>query len=85
MLKQEIEQTEFIQVLYSNDKVPFEMRPKNVGTGVTYITELIIAALACKANDLLVIENLEIHLHPSGQSELVEFLAFWHNVEYRLL
>ena len=72
----EIEQTEFIQVLYSNDKVPFEMRPKNVGTGVTYITELIIAALACKANDLLVIENPEIHLHPSGQSELVEFLAF---------
>ena len=72
----EIEQTEFIQVLYSNNKVPFDMRPKNVGTGVTYITELIIAALACKAGDLLVIENPEIHLHPSGQSELVGFLAF---------
>ena len=72
----EIEKTEFIQVLYRNDKVLFEMRPKNVGTGVTYITELIIAALACKEGDLLIIENPEIHLHPSGQSELVEFLAF---------
>lgn len=41
----EIEKTEFIQVLYRNEKVLFEMRPKNVGTGVTYITELIIAAL----------------------------------------
>lgn len=72
----EIEKTEFIQVLYRNDKVPFEMRPKNVGTGVTYITELIIAALACKEGDVLVIENPEIHLHPSGQSELVKLLAF---------
>lgn len=72
----EIEKTEFIQVLYRNEKVLFEMRPKNVGTGVTYITELIIAALACEEGDLLIIENPEIHLHPSGQSELVEFLAF---------
>ena len=43
----EIEKTEFIQVLYSNKNIAFEMRPKNIGTGVTYITEIIIAALAC--------------------------------------
>ena len=72
----EIEKTEFIQVLYANEQVAFEMRPKNVGTGVTYITEIIIAALACKGGDLLIIENPEIHLHPSGQAKLVEFLAF---------
>lgn len=72
----EIEKTEFIQVLYSNEKMAFEMRPKNVGTGVTYITEIVIAALACKAGDLLIIENPEIHLHPSGQAELVGFLAY---------
>lgn len=72
----EIEKTEFIQVLYKNENIVFEMRPKNVGTGVTYITEIIIAALACEKGDLLIIENPEIHLHPSGQSELVEFLAF---------
>lgn len=72
----EIEKTEFIQVLYSNDQVAFEMRPKNVGTGVTYIAEIIVAALSCKAGDLLIIENPEIHLHPSGQAKLVEFLAF---------
>ena len=72
----EIEKTEFIQVLYSNKNIAFEMRPKNIGTGVTYITEIIIAALACREGDLLIVENPEIHLHPSGQSELVEFLAF---------
>lgn len=72
----EIEKTEFIQVLYSNEEVAFEMRPKNVGTGVTYITEIVVAALACSTGDLLIIENPEIHLHPSGQAELVKFLAF---------
>lgn len=71
----EIEKTEFIQVLYTKEKMAFEMRPKNVGTGVTYIAELIIAALACRSDDLLIIENPEIHLHPSGQAELVNFLA----------
>ena len=39
-------------------------------------TEFIIAALACKEGDLLVVENPEIHLHPSGQAELVKFFAF---------
>ena len=72
----EIEKTEFIQVLYSDGKIAFEMRPKNVGTGVTYIAEVVVAALACGIGDLLVIENPEIHLHPSGQAELVKFLVF---------
>lgn len=72
----EIEKTEIIQVLYSNEKVAFGMRPKNVGTGVTYITEIVVAALSCNIGDLLIIENPEIHLHPSGQAELVKFLAF---------
>lgn len=72
----EIEKTEFIQVLYKNEWMPFEARPQNVGTGVTYITEIVIAALSCSTGDLLVIENPEIHLHPSGQAELVKFLAF---------
>lgn len=71
----EIEKTEFIQVLYTKDRMNFEMRPKNVGTGITYIAELIIAALACRTGDLLIIENPEIHLHPSGQAEMVNFLA----------
>lgn len=72
----EIDKTEFIQVLYTNEKMKMGIRPKNVGTGVTYIAEIIIAALACKEGDLLIIENPEIHLHPSGQAEMVRFLAF---------
>lgn len=71
-----IDKTELIRVLYSNKQLYKGVRPKNVGTGVTYIAEIIIAALSCKKGDLLIIENPEIHLHPSGQGALIEFLSF---------
>ena len=64
------------RILYTKDRMNFEMRPKNVGTGITYIAELIVAVLACRPGDLLIIENPEIHLHPSGQGELIKLLSF---------
>lgn len=73
---EEIPGTELIRVAYSNHEIGKNIRPKNVGTGVSYIAEIIIAALSCKRGDMLVIENPEIHLHPSGQAELMEFLVF---------
>lgn len=68
--------TELIRVVYENDAIGQDIRPKNVGTGVSYVAEIIIAALTCKKGDLLLIENPEIHLHPSGQAEFVEFMSF---------
>ena len=73
---EEIPGTELIRVAYSSREIGRNIRPKNVGTGVSYIAEIIIAAFSCKRGDMPVIENPEIHLHPSGQSELVEFLVF---------
>lgn len=73
---EEIPGTELIRVAYSHSKVGNSIRPKNVGTGVSYIAEIIIAAFSCKKGDMLMIENPEIHLHPSGQAELMEFLVF---------
>lgn len=73
---EEIERTDWIRVSFGNGELGNEIRPRNVGTGVSYIAEVIIAALSCKSGDVLMIENPEIHLHPSGQSELVFFLAF---------
>ena len=43
---------------------------------MSYIAEIIIAALACKEGDVLIIENPEIHLHPSGQLEFMRFMSF---------
>ena len=71
-----IDKTELVRVLYNNKLLYRDVRPKNVGTGVTYIAEVIIAALSCKKGDLLIIENPEIHLHPSGQGELIKFLSY---------
>lgn len=68
--------TEWIRVAYSNREIGKNIRPKNVGTGVSYIAEIIIAAFSCSREDMLIIENPEIHLHPSGQAELMTFLAF---------
>ncbi len=73
---EEIERTDLISVSFTNRKLRDNIRPKNVGTGVSYIAEVIIAALSCKPGNALIIENPEIHLHPSGQSEFIFFLAF---------
>ena len=61
---------------YANSKSNRYYRATNVGTGVTYIAMLIIAALSCRKGDTLIIENPEIHLHPRAQSRLMEFAAF---------
>lgn len=76
VLAEEIPGTELIRVSYRNRELGRDIRPKNVGTGVSYIAEIIIAAFSCGKDDILIIENPEIHLHPSGQCELMEFLVF---------
>lgn len=51
-------------------------RPQNVGSGISYLISIIVLCLASKKNDIIVIENPEIHLHPLSQSRLCEFLYF---------
>ena len=50
-------------------------RPINTGFGLTQVLPIVVAALCTKACDLLLIENPEVHLHPSGQALMGEFLA----------
>jgi len=49
--------------------------PYNVGTGVSFITEVLIVCLASSIGGLVIIENPEIHLHPSAQADLLDFLT----------
>lgn len=65
-----------VVVTYSNAADNHYYRGRHVGTGITYIAMLIIAALTCKQGDALIIENPEIHLHPRAQSKFMEFLAY---------
>jgi predicted ATPase len=52
-----------------------ELRPTNVGFGLSYALPVIVAALAAKSNSILLIENPEAHLHPRGQEKLGMLLA----------
>lgn len=50
-------------------------RPINVGFGLTQVLPILVAVLSAEADDLILIENPEVHLHPSGQALMGAFLA----------
>lgn len=49
-----------------------EFSPANIGFGVTYVLPVLTSILSSRSGDLIIIENPESHLHPSGQSRLGE-------------
>lgn len=50
-------------------------RPHNVGYGITHVLPIITACLSASEGNIILIENPEAHLHPSGQSKMGNFLA----------
>ena len=50
-------------------------RPVHAGFGMTQVLPIMVAALSANGDDLLLIENPEVHLHPTGQAEMGTFLA----------
>lgn len=50
-------------------------RPVHTGFGITQVLPIVVAVLARKPDDLVLIENPEVHLHPAGQSRMGGFLA----------
>lgn len=54
------------------------LRPIHCGFGITQILPIIVAVLSASSllmSPLILIENPEVHLHPSGQARIGEFLA----------
>jgi len=51
------------------------LRPQNIGFGLSYSLPIFTACLGAKPGDIILVENPEAHLHPSGQSQMGEFLA----------
>lgn len=49
--------------------------PHNVGFGISYVLPIVVAGLIAQNGEMLVVENPEAHLHPSGQSAIGRFLA----------
>jgi predicted ATPase len=52
-----------------------EFNPLNVGFGLTYALPVVTALLSSKPGDLVIIENPEAHLHPSGQAMIGKLCA----------
>lgn len=50
-------------------------RPVHVGFGLTQVLPIIVAALTRVPEDILLIENPEVHLHPAGQAKMGRFLS----------
>ena len=74
-----LKKTNYLQVKYNNNPANMSSeamfaRPVNVGSGVSYLISILITCLASERDDIIVIENPEIHLHPKAQSRLCEFL-----------
>ena len=49
--------------------------PIHTGFGITQVFPIVVAALSARRDDLLLIENPEVHLHPAGQARMGGFLA----------
>lgn len=64
-----------VKVFYK-DGEGFAFKPGNIGTGVSYLSTILIACLSAQKGNIIIIENPEIHLHPQSQSNLAEFFAF---------
>ncbi|MCI9067161.1 MAG: AAA family ATPase [Lachnospiraceae bacterium] len=52
------------------------IRPTNIGSGISYLISVLIVCLSSPKDSVIVLENPEIHLHPSAQAKLCEFLYF---------
>ncbi|HET8684255.1 MAG TPA: DUF3696 domain-containing protein [Micromonosporaceae bacterium] len=52
-----------------------QIRPTNMGFGVSFALPILVAGLLAPPDALLIVENPEAHLHPGGQSRLGRFLG----------
>lgn len=51
------------------------LNPNNIGFGISYVLPIIVSGLIAKKGSVLIVENPEAHLHPSGQSKIAQFLS----------
>ena len=72
---EEVVGTDFVKCFYATSEGKL-IRPKNTGAGLSYLISVLVMCLLSDINDVIVIENPEIHLHPKAQSKVCEFLYF---------
>ena len=71
-----------VEFFFENNK---PVRPCHMGSGVSFAIGAIVSCLSANPDDIVVIENPEIHLHPKAQSDLTEFFCFAANAGIQIL
>lgn len=72
---EEIMDTDMIKASYRTDG-GIRVRPQQIGSGISYLISVIITCFAAPEESIIVLENPEIHLHPTAQSKVCDFLYF---------
>ena len=49
--------------------------PTHTGFGLTQVLPIVVAVLSASKDDLILIENPEVHLHPAGQALIGQFMG----------
>lgn len=57
------------------EKNIMDLKAENIGYGISHSLPIVVALLAAKPNDLVILENPEAHLHPKGQAELAKLIS----------
>jgi predicted ATPase len=73
-----------VKALFSIDELD-DISPMNTGAGNSYLLKILVMCLTAKKNDVLIIENPEIHLHPKAQAKLGSFFGFVSNAGIQLI
>lgn len=76
--------TDRVKAQYSNMLIR-KNRPSNIGSGISYIISLLIICISSQKDDIIILENPEIHLHPKAQSRLTDFFIFIANYGIQLI
>jgi predicted ATPase len=74
-LYDELEKVKLFYKFEVGEELTDDMKPTNVGFGLTYVLPVVTAVLFASPGDLLIIENPESHLHPQGQANLGKLFA----------
>lgn len=58
-----------------DNRMTEEMSAVNTGFGISYLLPIIVSILSAKPGALIIIENPEAHVHPKGQSILMDLIS----------
>ena len=71
---------------FANKNYPqYNISPTNTGFGLSYILPILGCCLLAPENSMIIIENPEAHLSPSGQSRLGVFLGCMANSDLKII